>query len=276
MAPLPGSTAPAGPSGAASAMIDARDLHKRFGSLQVLGGVSLRIDQGEVVALIGPSGSGKSTLLRCLNHLELVDQGEIRINGETLVANDAQGRARYVSESEVRRICRRMGMVFQYSALFDSMSVGENVAFGLREHTDKSDAEIRSIVAEKLALVGLPDAAEMMPQELSGGMKKRVGLARAIATDPAIIFYDEPSSGLDPIMTAKIDELIISMQKKLGVTSVVVTHDMASACRIADRIAMIYDGALIAVDTTERFQDIKDERVQAFFRTMHHRKEAGA
>ena len=129
---------------------------------------------------------------------------------------------------------------------------------------------------EKLALVGLPDAAEMMPQELSGGMKKRVGLARAIATDPAIIFYDEPSSGLDPIMTAKIDELIISMQKKLGVTSVVVTHDMASACRIADRIAMIYDGALIAVDTTERFQDIKDERVQAFFRTMHHRKEAGA
>ncbi|MBF1706590.1 MAG: ATP-binding cassette domain-containing protein, partial [Selenomonas sp.] len=170
----------------------------------------------------------------------------------------------------------RMGMVFQYSALFDSMSVGENVAFGLREHTDKSDAEIRSIVADKLALVGLPDAAEMMPQELSGGMKKRVGLARAIATDPAIIFYDEPSSGLDPIMTAKIDELIISMQKKLGVTSVVVTHDMASACRIADRIAMIYDGALIAVDTTERFQDIKDERVQAFFRTMHHRKEAGA
>ena len=169
-----------------------------------------------------------------------------------------------------------MGMVFQYSALFDSMSVGENVAFGLREHTHKSEEEIRRIVREKLALVGLPDAAGLMPQELSGGMKKRVGLARAIATDPEIIFYDEPSSGLDPIMTAKIDELIIDMQKKLGVTSVVVTHDMASASRIADRIAMIYDGELIAVDTAARFQDIADERVQAFFRTLHHRREAGA
>jgi len=167
-------------------------------------------------------------------------------------------------------------MVFQYSALFDSMSVGENVSFGLREHTDKSEAEIRRIVEEKLELVGLPGVEKLMPQELSGGMKKRVGLARAIVTDPEIIFYDEPSSGLDPIMTAKIDELIIDMQRKLDVTSVVVTHDMASASRIADRIAMIYDGALIAVDTVEGFQDIKDERVQAFFRTLHHRREAEA
>ena len=129
---------------------------------------------------------------------------------------------------------------------------------------------------KNLRLSGLPDAAAMMPQELSGGMKKRVGLARAIATDPEIIFYDEPSSGLDPIMTAKIDELIIDMQRKLDVTSIVVTHDMASASRIADRIAMIYEGQLIAVDTAERFQDIKDERVQAFFRTLHHRREVGA
>ncbi|MBF1682721.1 MAG: ATP-binding cassette domain-containing protein, partial [Selenomonas artemidis] len=174
------------------------------------------------------------------------------------------------------RVRLRMGMVFQYSALFDSMSVGENVAFGLREHTDKTEDEIRRIVAEKLELVGLPGVEHLMPQELSGGMKKRVGLARAIATDPEIIFYDEPSSGLDPIMTAKIDELIIDMQKKLDVTSVVVTHDMASASRIADRIAMIYDGTLIAVDTPERFQEIDDARVQAFFRTLHHRKESGA
>ncbi|MBF1686480.1 MAG: ABC transporter ATP-binding protein, partial [Selenomonas sp.] len=220
--------------------------------------ITLTINEGETLAIIGGSGSGKSTLLRLMIGLDRPTSGAIYIGADDIAAMD---------EAAFDRVRLRMGMVFQYSALFDSMSVGENVAFGLREHTDKSDAEIRSIVAEKLALVGLPDAAEMMPQELSGGMKKRVGLARAIATDPAIIFYDEPSSGLDPIMTAKIDELIISMQKKLGVTSVVVTHDMASACRIADRIAMIYDGALIAVDTTERFQDIKDERVQAFFRT---------
>ena len=193
--------------------------------------------------------------------------GEIHIGGDNITA---------MSENVLDRVRLRMGMVFQYSALFDSMSVGENVAFGLREHTDKGDDEIRHIVAEKLELVGLPGVEEMMPQELSGGMKKRVGLARTIATDPEIIFYDEPSSGLDPIMTAKIDELIIDMQRKLDVTSVVVTHDMVSASRIADRIAMIYDGELIAVDTVERFQNIADERVQAFFRTLHHRREAGA
>ena len=199
--------------------------------------------------------------------LDRPTSGAIHIGDENIAVLD---------EDALDRVRLRMGMVFQYSALFDSMSVGENVAFGLREHTHKSEEEIRRIVREKLALVGLPDAVGLMPQELSGGMKKRVGLARAIATDPEIIFYDEPSSGLDPIMTAKIDELIIDMQKKLGVTSVVVTHDMASASRIADRIAMIYDGELIAVDTAARFQDIADERVQAFFRTLHHRREAGA
>lgn len=248
-------------------MIRLEHVTKHFGTKEALKDITLTINEGETLAIIGGSGSGKSTLLRLMIGLDRPTSGAIYIGADDIAAMD---------EAALDRVRLRMGMVFQYSALFDSMSVGENVAFGLREHTDKSNAEIRSIVAEKLALVGLPDAAEMMPQELSGGMKKRVGLARAIATDPAIIFYDEPSSGLDPIMTAKIDELIISMQKKLGVTSVVVTHDMASACRIADRIAMIYDGALIAVDTTERFQDIKDERVQAFFRTMHHRKEAGA
>ena len=237
-------------------------LNKRFGQTVVCDDISLEIPSGSLVALLGPSGSGKTSLLRIIAGLEVPDSGRVLFHGEDTTHADPQARG--------------VGFVFQHYALFNHMTIFENVAFGLREHTDKSDAEIRSIVADKLALVGLPDAAEMMPQELSGGMKKRVGLARAIATDPAIIFYDEPSSGLDPIMTAKIDELIISMQKKLGVTSVVVTHDMASACRIADRIAMIYDGALIAVDTTERFQDIKDERVQAFFRTMHHRKEAGA
>ena len=248
-------------------MIRLNNVKKRFGDKEALKGISLTIQKGETIAIIGGSGSGKSTLLRLMIGLDRPTSGAIYIGDENIAVLD---------EDALDRVRLRMGMVFQYSALFDSMSVGENVAFGLREHTHKSEEEIRCIVREKLALVGLPDAAGLMPQELSGGMKKRVGLARAIATDPEIIFYDEPSSGLDPIMTAKIDELIIDMQKKLGVTSVVVTHDMASASRIADRIAMIYDGELIAVDTAARFQDIADERVQAFFRTLHHRREAGA
>ena len=248
-------------------MIRLEHVTKRFGTKEALKDITLTINEGETLAIIGGSGSGKSTLLRLMIGLDRPTSGAIYIGADDIAAMD---------EAALDRVRLRMGMVFQYSALFDSMSVGENVAFGLREHTDKSDAEIRSIVAEKLALVGLPDAAEMMPQELSGGMKKRVGLARAIATDPSIIFYDEPSSGLDPIMTAKIDELIIDMQRKLDVTSIVVTHDMVSASRIADRIAMIYDGTLIAVDTPERFQEIDDARVQAFFRTLHHRKESGA
>ena len=248
-------------------MIRLNNVKKCFGDKEALKGISLTIEKGETIAIIGGSGSGKSTLLRLMIGLDRPTSGEIYLGGDNITA---------MSEDALDRVRLRMGMVSQYSALFDSMSVGENVAFGLREHTDKSESEIQRIVAEKLALVGLPDAAAMMPQELSGGMKKRVGLARTIATDPEIIFYDEPSSGLDPIMTAKIDELIIDMQRKLDVTSIVVTHDMASASRIADRIAMIYDGQLIAVDTAERFQDIKDERVQAFFRTLHHRREVGA
>ena len=248
-------------------MIRLKNVSKRFGEKVALKDISLTIEKGETIAIIGGSGSGKSTLLRLMIGLDRPSGGEIHIGGDNITA---------MSENVLDRVRLRMGMVFQYSALFDSMSVGENVAFGLREHTDKGDDEIRHIVAEKLELVGLPGVEERMPQELSGGMKKRVGLARAIATDPEIIFYDEPSSGLDPIMTAKIDELIIDMQRKLDVTSVVVTHDMVSASRIADRIAMIYDGELIAVDTVERFQNIADERVQAFFRTLHHRREAGA
>ena len=235
-------------------MIRLKNVSKRFGEKVALKDISLTIEKGETIAIIGGSGSGKSTLLRLMIGLDRPSGGEIHIGGDNITA---------MSENVLDRVRLRMGMVFQYSALFDSMSVGENVAFGLREHTDKGDDEIRHIVAEKLELVGLPGVEEMMPQELSGGMKKRVGLARAIATDPEI-------------MTAKIDELIIDMQRKLDVTSVVVTHDMVSASRIADRIAMIYDGELIAVDTVERFQNIADERVQAFFRTLHHRREAGA
>ena len=248
-------------------MIELVDVCKSFDKSEALKHINLSIKEGETLAIIGGSGSGKSTLLRLLIGLIRPTSGQVLVRGRDVAR---------LSEEEWDKLRLRMGMVFQYSALFDSMSVGDNVAFGLREHTDKSEAEIAAIVKEKLALVGLNGVEQMMPNELSGGMKKRVGLARAIACEPSVIFYDEPSSGLDPIMTARIDELIVSTQKKLGVTSVVVTHDMASACRIADRIAMIYEGELIAVDTVEKFKTIRDDRVQAFFKTLSTAEKEGA
>ena len=222
--------------------------------------INLEIRDGETLAIIGGSGSGKSTLLRLMIGLIRPSGGEIWIQGRE---------TSHLPEKEMDEVRLKMGMVFQYSALFDSMTVGDNVAFGLREHTDFPEDKIQSIVAEKLRLVGLPGIEDSMPNELSGGMKKRVSLARAIAFEPEIIFYDEPSSGLDPIMTAKIDELIVEMQRTLKVTSVVVTHDMASACHIADRIAMIYEGELIAIDTVRNFVKLPDPRVQAFMRSMY-------
>ena len=240
-------------------MIRLVDVCKTFGNKEVLHHINLTIKKGETLAIIGGSGSGKSTLLRLLIGLIRPTSGQIWIGDREISG---------ISEKELDEVRLHMGMVFQYSALFDSMTVGENVAFGLREHTELSEKEIQGIVEEKLQMVGLGHLSEMMPSELSGGMKKRVSLARAIAFGPEIIFYDEPSSGLDPIMTEKIDELIIHTQKSLHVTSVVVTHDMASACRIADRIAMVYEGTLIAVDTAENFKEIRDPRVQAFFRTL--------
>ena len=240
-------------------MIRLRHIFRRFGEKTVLKDISLTIDKGETIAIIGGSGSGKSTLLRLMIGLDRPSSGEIYIGGENITV---------LNENALDRVRLRMGMVFQYSALFDSMTVGENVAFGLVEHTKKTKAEIRAIVQEKLKQVGLPDVADLMPNELSGGMKKRVGLARAIAFEPSIIFYDEPSSGLDPLMTAKIDHLIIEMQRTLHVTSIVVTHDMASACRIANRIAMIYEGELIAFAPVDVFQKLQDPRIQAFFHTL--------
>ena len=248
-------------------MIQLVDVRKRFGDKEVLKGINLTIEAGETLAIIGGSGSGKSTLLRLMIGLIKPTSGKILVDGADIVP---------MNEAELDRVRLRMGMVFQYSALFDSMTVGDNVAFGLREHTKKGEAEIAAIVREKLHLVGLDGAENMMPNELSGGMKKRVSLARAIAFGPAIIFYDEPSSGLDPLTTEKIDELIVDTQKALGVTSIVVTHDMASACRIADRIAMLYEGEMIAVDTVERFKENKDVRVQAFFHTLRTAKEVEA
>ena len=240
-------------------MIKIKNVSKYFGAKAALKNINLEISDGETLAIIGGSGSGKSTLLKLMIGLIQPSEGEIWIDRDEIS---------HMDEDEITRIRLKMGMVFQYSALFDSMTVGENVAFGLVEHTNFDKNKIQKIVVEKLRQVGLEGVENLMPNELSGGMKKRVSLARAIAFEPSIIFYDEPSSGLDPIMTNKIDELIIETQKALKVTSIVVTHDMVSACRIADRIAMIYNGELIAVDNVENFKKIQDARVRAFFREI--------
>lgn len=241
-------------------MIKIKNVSKYFNKKAALKQINLEIYDGETLAIIGGSGSGKSTLLRLMIGLIQPTEGEIWIDDDEISK---------MNEEDLTKIRLKMGMVFQYSALFDSMSVGDNVAFGLVEHTDYSSEQIKSIVKEKLKQVGLEGVENLMPNELSGGMKKRVSLARAIAINPRIIFYDEPSSGLDPITTTKIDELIISTQRNLNVTSIVVTHDMASACRISDRIAMVYQGELIAVDTVEKFRKIQDDRVQEFFKTLN-------
>lgn len=248
-------------------MIKLVNVNQSFGDRVVLRNINLTVEHGETLALIGGSGSGKSTLLRLMVGLMPPTGGEIWIDGQEISRLD---------EEALDEVRLKMGMVFQYSALFDSMTVGENVAFGLREHTEYPEEKIQEIVAEKLALVGLYDVAEMLPGALSGGMKKRVGLARAIAFAPSIIFYDEPDSGLDPVMTEKIDELILAMQRRLKVTSVVVTHDMESACLVADRIAMVYEGELIAHETVENFRRLKDPRVRAFLRGLALKEEAGA
>ena len=240
-------------------MIRIVNVTKKFGQKIALKNINLEIADGETLAIIGGSGSGKSTLLRLMIGLIQPTSGEIWIGDDEIS---------HMSEKEIMRVRLRMGMVFQYSALFDSMTVGDNVAFGLVEHTDFDKERIQAIVKEKLHQVGLDGVENRMPNELSGGMKKRVSLARAIAFGPEIIFYDEPSSGLDPITTNRIDELIIETQRALNVTSIVVTHDMVSACRIANRIAMVYNGELIAVDTVENFKKIQDPRVKEFFRII--------
>lgn len=236
-------------------MIRLLDINMNFKDKQILQGINLSVKQGETLAVIGASGSGKSTLLRLIIGLLKPTSGEIWINGRTITSLD---------EESLDEIRLNMGMVFQYSALFDSMSVGDNVAFGLRQHTDFTEAKISEIVSEKLAMVDLAGYEQVMPNELSGGMKKRVSLARALAFNPEIILYDEPSAGLDPIMSGKIDDLIIHTQKVLNVTSVVVTHHMDSAFYIADRIAMIYEGELIAIGTPAEIKASIDDRVKDF------------
>lgn len=236
-------------------MIKLVNVNMEFNGRTVLRNINLEIAEGEIMVIIGPSGSGKSTLLRLMIGLLKPTSGEIWIKDQEISR---------MSEDELNVIRRRMGMVFQYSALFDSMTVGENVAFGLRQHTNLSDDEISQIVRRKLRMVGLAGHENDMPGNLSGGMKKRVSLARAIAINPEILLYDEPTAGLDPIMAGTIDRLIVSTRRLLKVTSVVVTHDMASAFSIADRIAMIYQGEIIEIGTVEQIKASTNPVVQQF------------
>lgn len=236
-------------------MIRLVNVVKTYGSHPVLDGVNLTVQKGEIMVIIGPSGSGKSTLLRLMIGLTRPSAGEIWIGDQEISS---------LPEDGLNKIRRHMGMVFQNAALFDSLTVGENVAFGLRQHTSLSDAEIARIVARRLKMVGLAGQENVMPSELSGGMKKRVGLARAMALNPDIVLYDEPTAGLDPIMASSIDRLICRARRIYGVTSVVVTHDMASAFKIADRIAFLYDHRITAVGTVEEIKNSPDPAVQQF------------
>jgi phospholipid/cholesterol/gamma-HCH transport system ATP-binding protein len=237
------------------AMIEITNLCKSFGSHQVLRGVNLTVEKGESMTVIGGSGSGKSVLIKHIIGLLFPDRGEVKVDGEVLNNLDEQGL------NEVRK---KFGMLFQGAALFDSLTVWENVGFGLKQHTKMSDKEIRDAATQKLALVGLKGAEDKMPSDLSGGMKKRVGLARAIAMDPQIILYDEPTTGLDPITADAINDLIVDLRKKLGVTSVAITHDMFSAYKISDRIAMLYKGEIQEIGTPDEIRGTSNPIVKQF------------
>lgn len=237
------------------AVISLRQLNITFGTHTVLDNIDLDVYKGETLAVLGPSGTGKSTVLRSMIGLLEPNGGQIFIQGEDVSGLDEDG---------WNRLRMKMGMVFQYSALFDFLTVGENVAFGLRQHTDKSDEEIQGIVTQMLDLVGLPGTQDLYPAELSGGMKKRVGLARAIAVNPEIVLYDEPTAGLDPIMSRNISRLIKKTQEQLHVTSVLVTHDMQSAFYAADRVAMLYEGHIVAIGTAEEMKNSTNPIVKAF------------
>jgi len=236
-------------------MIKLIDLWKSFGNNQVLKGLDLNIEEGETIVIIGQSGCGKSVLLKTVVRLLEPDRGEIEIEDISL---------RNISKHELYEIRKKIGMVFQGSALFDSLNVWENVGLGLIEHSKMNRAEIRKIAREKLKLVGLINVGDKYPAELSGGMKKRVAIARAIAMDPKFVFYDEPTTGLDPIIADRINDLIIELQKKLKITTVAVTHDMISAYKIANRIAMLYNGRIIFDGTPNEVQNTDNSYVQQF------------
>ncbi|MFR4383748.1 MAG: ABC transporter ATP-binding protein [Phascolarctobacterium sp.] len=245
-------------------MIKVRQLKIAFGAKEVLNDVNFDVMPGETLAIIGPSGTGKSTVIKVLTGLLQPTAGSVIIDNQETNA---------FTEEEWDGLRKHMGVVFQYSALFDFLTVGENVAFGLRRHFQLDEDEIQRRVGILLDLVGMPGTQSMLPSELSGGMKKRVGLARALAMQPQMVFYDEPTSGLDPVMTMTISRLIRKTQQKLGVSSVLVTHDMASAYYAADRIAMLYKGKIVQLGTVEEIKNSQNPVVKAFINGQEWKEE---
>ncbi len=239
-------------------IIRVNNLVKRYGDRTVLDGINLQVHPGETMVIMGGSGCGKSTLLRHMIGSLWPDEGSVELFGHDLAER---------SDEQLDEIRKLFGILFQSGALFNSMTVGENVALPLSEHTDLDDDTIDIMVRIKLELVGLRQAVDLMPSEISGGMKKRAGLARAIALDPEILFYDEPSAGLDPVTSAEIDKLIMDLSSKLGVTSVVVTHEMDSAFRIADRMAMLDAGKMLKIGPRSEFEAIRDGDATGDFTT---------
>lgn len=231
-------------------------LWRDHGDRHVLKDVNVSFSAGQIAVVVGGSGAGKTTLLKILAGLDRPTRGRVVIGGAEISA---------LPEAEVNALRQHIGVVFQYSALLDSMSVFDNVAFPLREHTRLSEAEIREKVRQELARLGLADALSKFPAELSGGMSKRVALARALILEPAIVMYDEPTSGLDPIMARVVDHLILETRDRLGVTSVVISHDMAAALRIADRIHLLDRGALVASGTPREIISSESREVRQFF-----------
>jgi len=237
-------------------LIQLKNVNKSFGERKVLQNVNLDVYAGETLVIIGRSGVGKSTILKLMAGLAMPDSGEVWIEGEEIC---------HLKEGELNELRKKMGVVFQYAALFDSLTVFENIAFRLLRDFKMTDAQAVEVVKRKLELVGLKDdLLSLKPAQLSGGMRKRVGLARAIAVNPEIILYDEPTSGLDPVTSEAINDLILDMQKKLKMTSVVVTHDMHSAYKVANRIAMIYDGKIIGIGTPDEIKKSKDPYIVQF------------
>ena len=244
-------------------MIDVRDLWKAFNGFGVLKGINLQMAPGTTTVVLGGSGSGKTVLMKHVMGLFKPDRGEVIVDGQNVSV---------MTRQELAVFRQRMGMVFQNAALFDSMTVGDNVAFPLREHSDLSEAAIAAKVKEKLAVVDLFDVESKFPAELSGGMRKRVGLARAIIREPKIVLYDEPTTGLDPLTTESVDQMIIGARKKLGVTSLVISHDIGSAFHIADHIAMLDHGVIVAQGTPKELRGTTEPHTREFLATWFDRQ----
>ena len=236
-------------------MIKLENVYLSFGKKHILKDVSLHVPEGTIGALMGLSGVGKSTILKLIIGFLKPDKGKVYVDGQDITK---------MNEGQLNKIRRYMGMAFQYSALFDYMTCGENVAFGLRQHTKMKEKEIQKVVSEKLKIVGLEGVEHLYPAEISGGMRKRVGFARAVAYNPKIVLYDEPTSGLDPVMCSVLNSLITKLNKELNVTSLVVTHHVESVFHFADNIALLYNGEIVEAGPSEEFKKSESPVVRQF------------